>query len=154
MEFAQLNLTGTLPVHDSMGIVLDDGAFMPIRAHADDAGLDLRSPVSIEILPWKSVVIDTEVRVRIPQGFYGRLEPKSGLHIKHDIVCLGGTIDSGYTGTIRVKLYNFGEERYEVKAGDKIAQLVIIPYIAPHLELVASLGETDRGEAGFGSSGR
>lgn len=149
-----IKIEGLENLKDEMKIVLDDGAYMPIRAHADDAGLDLRSPDSVVIEPYKSAVIDTEVRVQIPKGYYGKLESKSGLHIKHDIVCCGGTIDSGYTGTIRVKLYNLGQEKYEIKAGDKIVQLIVIPCITPDLKLVPSLEDTDRGENGFGSSGR
>lgn len=152
-DFA-ISIGGVENTLKSMKIVMEDGAYMPIRAHADDAGLDLRSPDSMVVEPFKSVVIDTGIRVEIPRGYYGKLESKSGLHINHDIVCCGGTIDSGYTGTIRVKLYNMGGNKYEIKAGDKIVQLIIIPYIALDLNLVTSLEDTDRGENGFGSSGR
>lgn len=70
------------------------------------------------------------------------------------IVSCGGVIDEGYTGSIRVVLYNFGREPYMVRQGDKIAQLVIMPYLAPEMELVDELEETERGANGFGSSGR
>lgn len=143
-------------VYDSneMKVVLDDGAYMPLRAHEDDAGLDLRTPKDFTLFGKGSVTIDTGFHCAIPKGHYGRLESKSGLHINHDIVCIGGTIDSSYTGSIRVKLYNLGEKDYEFAAGDKLCQLVIIPCRTPRLILVQALDETERGDNGFGSSGK
>lgn len=135
-------------------IVLDDGAYMPIRAHKDDAGLDLRTPKDFTLFAHGSIVIDTGVHIGIEPGYYGRLESKSGLHIKNDIVCMGGTIDSGYTGSIRVKLYNLGEKDYEFCAGDKLTQLVIIPCATPRLVLANSLDDTERSDNGFGSTGK
>ena len=87
---------------------LDEGGFEPIRGHFEDAGMDLRTPEDVVIHPHSSAVIDTKVRCEIPTGFYGKLESKSGLHVKHDIVCLGGVIDASYRGTIVVKLYTMG----------------------------------------------
>ena len=136
-----------------MRIVVDEGAFTPVRAHADDAGLDLRTPYSFRILHGMSAVVDTGVHIEIPKGYYGKLESKSGLNVNHSIVSLGGVIDSGYTGSIKVKLYNFGED-YTFKEGDKIVQMILIPYIAPELEFVDKLDDTERGSDGFGSSGR
>ena len=136
-----------------MRIVVDEGAFAPVRAHADDAGLDLRTPHSFCILHGMSAVVDTGVHIEIPKGYYGKLESKSGLHVNHDIVCLGGVIDESYRGSIKVKLYNFGED-YTFKEGDKIVQMILIPYIAPELEFVDRLDDTERGSSGFGSSGR
>ena len=136
-----------------MRIVVDEGAFTPVRAHADDAGLDLRTPYSFCILHGMSAVVDTGVHIEIPKGYYGKLESKSGLHVNHDIVCLGGVIDESYRGSIKVKLYNFGED-YTFKEGDKIVQMILIPYIAPEWEFVDKLDDTERGSSGFGSSGR
>lgn len=136
-----------------MKIKLDPGAFMPERAHSADAGYDLRSPVTGRIYAGEAVVIDTGVHVQIPVGHVGMLKSKSGLNVKHDIVG-EGVIDSGYTGSIRVKLYNHGAESYMIECGDKISQLVILPIITPELELVTELEETDRGNKGFGSTGR
>ena len=138
-----------------MKIMLDDGAYAPVRAHEADAGLDLRSPIDFVIPKGGSYAVDTGFHISIPKGFYGKLESKSGLNCKHGVVSLGGTIDSGYTGSIVAKLYNFGdEEYYHVKAGDKIIQLIIMPCEYPILTLVTELEETDRGENGFGSSGK
>lgn len=137
-----------------MRIMLDKGAFMPVRAHLTDAGLDLRTPIDVTVPKGGSVNIDTGVHVELPKGYYGKLESKSGLNVKHGVVSLGGTIDEPYRGSIVAKLYNFGNEDYQFNAGDKVVQMVIQPYIAPDLQIVDSLDETDRGSDGFGSSGR
>ncbi len=101
----------------------------------------------------QAITIDTGVHVEIPRGHVGMLKSKSGLNVKHDIVG-EGVIDSGYTGSIRVKLYNHGSESYMIERGDKISQLVILPIITPELELADELEETERGANGFGSSGK
>lgn len=141
-----------------MRIKLDEGAIMPTRAHENDAGLDLYAMEDRFISPcgaeYDGTVFDTGVHIALEPGTYGKIESRSGLNMKHGIVSCGGVIDSGYTGSITVKLYNLGNEPYTVKKGDKIAQLVIMPYIAPELELVDELDETERGNNGFGSSGR
>ena len=136
-----------------MKVVLDNGAYMPERAYEADAGYDLRSPIKTRLYAGQAVVIDTGVHVQIPKGHVGMLKSKSGLNVKHDIVG-EGVIDSGYTGSIHVKLYNHGNESYVIEVGDKISQLVIIPILTPELELTDSLEATDRGNGGFGSSGR
>ena len=136
-----------------MEFMLDDGAYTPIRAHKEDAGLDLRSPVDVVVKSLDSVTIDTGVHVRIPMSWAGLLVSKSGLNVNHDITSTG-LIDAGYTGSIRVKLYNHGLEDYQVHKGDKVSQLVLFPVITPTLELVSSLGETERGDNGFGSTGK
>lgn len=136
-----------------MKIVLERNAFPPIRAHADDAGLDLRSPVDVIIKPHASVLIDTGVHVAIPAGCVGYLKSKSGLMCNHDITS-DGTVDVGYTGSIRVKLFNHGDCHYSIRRGDKISQLVIQQCEYPAIEFVNELPETDRGNGGFGSTGR
>lgn len=136
-----------------MRIKLDEGAYMPLRAHPTDAGLDLRAKDGGSIMPGSSGSIDTGVHIELPHGYYGKIESKSGLNIYNGVVSCGGVIDEPYRGSIVVKLYNFGVEPYVYMPGTKIAQLVICPYIAPELEVVNELSETDRGENGFGSSG-
>ena len=143
---------------------------MPTRAHPWDAGLDLYTPYDVSVpgnyvnvycngsvgagrFDIESAVIDTGVHVQIPEGYVGLIKSKSGLNVKHGLTG-EGVIDAHYTGSIKVKLYNHTDERYEFKAGDKIAQLVILPCVMPHLELVDKLEETDRGDGGFGSTGR
>lgn len=136
-----------------MRIKLDAGCYLPERAHDLDAGYDLRSPISIRVPAHGSAIIDTGVHMEIPQGYDGELISKSGLNVKHNITSTG-LIDAGYTGSIAVKLHNHGDTDYMVESGDKISQIVIRQNFTPELELVAFLGETERGDNGFGSSGR
>lgn len=136
-----------------MKIKLEKWAFMPERAHETDAGADLRSPRDVTVDGKSSVVIDTGVHIELPPNTVGMLKSKSGLNVKHGITS-EGVIDVGYTGSIRVKLYNHSDTPYEVKKGDKISQLVIMPILTPSFELVDELAETERGDGGFGSTGR
>lgn len=137
-----------------MRIKLDKGAYMPTRAFETDAGLDLYSPVEVDIPPRGSATIDTGIHVELPRNTTGFLKSRSGLNVKHGIQSGEGVIDVGYTGSIRVKLYNHSGRWYTVNKGDKISQLVIMPILTPDLELVDELDETERGNNGFGSSGR
>lgn len=136
-----------------MKVVLDPGAYMPEYAHETDAGADLRSPVNAVVHPHSSTTIDTGVHVEIPAGMVGMLKSKSGLNVHFNIVG-EGVIDAGYTGSIRVKLYNHGFDAFRVHRGDKISQLVIMPVHHAAFEQVDSLEETERGNGGFGSTGR
>ena len=136
-----------------MKVMLDEGAKMPTRAHTYDAGLDLYAMEDGYIRANQSHTFDTGVHVKIPEGCVGFIKSKSGLMVNHGITT-DGTIDCGYTGSIRVCLFNHGGSKYEVKAGDKIAQLVIVPCVLLPLEQVDSLGKTARGDGGFGSTGR
>lgn len=139
-------------------VKLDPGAYMPNRAHTTDAGLDLYSPENADIYPkWfgyveNSVCIDTGVHVAIPEGYVGFLKSKSGLNVKHGLTG-EGVIDSGYTGSIKVKLYNNSNHIVRIQKGQKITQLVILPIITPELEQVDDLEDTERGDGGFGSTG-
>lgn len=136
-----------------MRIKLDENAFMPVRAHKTDAGLDLMSPIDVRVPANGSVCISTGVHIELPENTVGMVKSKSGLNVKHCITS-EGVIDVGYTGAIVVKLYNHGNMDYRVHRGDKISQLVIMPIITPDLELVDELEETERGANGFGSTGR
>ena len=133
-------------------MMLDDGAIIPTRAHKDDAGLDLYATKDAVIFRDGSETFDTGVHIAIPQGYVGFLKSKSGLNVKSGIQS-SGVIDSGYTGSICVKLYNHSHEMVRIKRGQKISQLVILPIITPELELVEDLEDTERGDGGFGSSG-
>lgn len=136
-----------------MEIMLDNGAYTPSRGHKTDAGLDLRTPEAVTVPAYGSVAVDTGVHVALPHGCAGLLVSKSGLNVKHDITSTG-LIDEGYTGSIVVKLYNHDGEDYAFKAGDKITQLVVIPVIRESLEQVSAFKPTERGDDGFGSTGR
>ena len=137
-----------------MRIVLDKGATMPTKAHHTDAGYDLYAR-DTQIVPAKeSATFDTGVHIELLPGTVGMIKSKSGLNVKHGITS-EGVIDVGYTGSIVVKLYNHSGYDYKVNAGDKITQLVIMPlaYVG-ELDVVDHLEETDRGNDGFGSSGK
>ena len=136
-----------------MKIKLDEKAIMPTRAHETDAGLDLYAPESVTIEPKKAICVDTGVHIELPINTVGMIKSKSGLNVKHGITS-EGVIDVGYTGSMVVKLYNHSDKPYTVNKGDKISQLVILPILAPELELVDELTETERGDGGFGSTGR
>lgn len=137
-----------------MKIMLDKGAHMPSRAHDTDAGLDLRTPIKVTVPAHGSAVIDTGVHVQLPPNTVGMLKSKSGLNVKHGITS-EGVIDAGYTGAIKVKIYSHGDDDYAFEAGDKITQLVILPlaYVG-ELEQVSELDDSERGDGGFGSTGR
>ena len=137
----------------SMKIKVDEWAKMPSRAYADDAGLDLRSPKTVIIPARRSEIIDTGVHVEIPRSCAGILMSKSGLNVIYGITSTG-VIDVGYTGSIKVKLYNNSDSDYLVREGDKISQLLIIPVVIPEIEVVGELKKTLRGDNGFGSSGK
>lgn len=150
-----------------MKIKLDQGAYLPTRAHPDDAGLDLYTPIDVKVpgstaLSWVAnlapvdigcAIIDTGVHVAIPKGYVGYIKSKSGLNVKHGLTA-EGVIDAGYVGSIVTKIYNHTSKDYVFKAGEKIAQLVILPIVTPDLELADELEDTDRGSNGFGSTGR
>ena len=152
-----------------MKIMLDKGVgIMPTRSHPYDGGLDLYAPKTTSVHGSKytapiynhgygmvgigQCVIDTGVHVEIPEGYVGLIKIRSSL--MGNGLLTDGTIDSHYTGSIKVKLFNTLPKDYKINAGDKIAQLVIVPCLLPDLELVDQLEETDRGDGGFGSTGR
>ncbi len=136
-----------------MKIMLDNGAKMPTKAHRADAGFDLYSRETVIVPAKESATFDTGVHMQIPEGFVGFLKSKSGLNVKHGITS-EGVIDSGYTGSIVVKLYNRSGKDYKVQIGDKISQIVLLPILITDLELVKDFENSERGNNGFGSSGR
>lgn len=134
-----------------MRITLDHGAYMPTRAHKTDAGLDLYAMHRAVIPPCGHVTIETGVHAEIPRNHVGLLTSKSGLMSKG--ITSRGTIDCGYTGSIKAVLFNHSHKCIEIEAGQKITQMVILPIITPELEVVESLDETERSDGGFGSTG-
>lgn len=135
-----------------MKIMLDENAILPTRSHSTDAGLDLYARET-QIVPARgSTVFDTGVHIALPPNMAGVLVSRSGLNFKHGITS-EGLIDTGYTGSIGVKLYNNSDNYYTVHKGDKISQLIIVPILTPTLEVVDRLEETERGNNGFGSTG-
>lgn len=137
-----------------LNVKLDAGAFVPERAHRLDAGWDLRTRESVTVSARKWAEIDTGVHVSIPEGYVGFLKSKSGLNVKHDIQS-EGVIDSGYDGSVVVKLYNHGDDDYKFEQGDKITQLVILPIAdIDGINIVQDISGHERGADGFGSTGR
>lgn len=136
-----------------MKVKLESWAYMPERAHKTDAGADLRTPRDVFVHARGSVMIDTGVHIELPPNTVGMLKSKSGLNVNHGITS-EGVIDVGYTGSIAVKLFNHSDRGYQFKAGDKISQLVVMPILTPSFELVDELENTERGDGGFGSTGR
>lgn len=136
-----------------MKVYLDEGAFLPNRAHTTDAGLDLCTPKDFTIHGRGSYTIDTGVHIELPPGTYGKIESKSGLNVNHGIVSCGGVIDEGYTGSIAVKLYKLSRGPYTFKRGEKIAQLIIQPCLYESVEIGEINLDTERGDDGFGSTG-
>lgn len=134
-------------------VMLDQDAIMPTLAHEWDAGFDLYSREDAVIYQNGSGRFNTGVHIKLPKNYCGLLVSKSGLDHKENIQSTG-LIDPGYAGTIWVKLYNHGPKAVQIKKGQKISQLVILPFVSPKLVLGDSLEDTERGANGFGSSGK
>lgn len=146
--------------------MLECGACMPTKAHKENEGYDIYAMYDFVVPPTEgwgignrmeigvgSITHDTGVHIQIPKGYAGFIKSKSGLNVKYGLTG-EGVIYSGYTGSIRVKLYNHTSKAYKFKKGDKISQLVILPIASSELILADSLEPTDRGNGGFGSTGR
>ena len=136
--------------------LLHPDAIAPARMRSGDAGYDLRSTERVSIPPAGRRLVGTGIAVALPEGVAGLVTPRSGLALEHGIGLLNapGLIDPGYRGEIGVILQNVSERRYMVEVGDRIAQLLLVPYWAPDLAVVTELPATERGSDGFGSSGR
>lgn len=136
-----------------MNVALDKDAIMPVRAHELDAGLDLFTPVPVVVPAHGYEFVDTGVHVELPHGTCGHVCSKSGLNRKFGVTA-DGTVDEGYTGSIGVTLHNDGSSNVYFHIGDKIAQLVIQDIRRPMPVLVSEVSGGDRGDDGFGSTGR
>ncbi|HVU49876.1 MAG TPA: dUTP diphosphatase [Polyangia bacterium] len=134
------------------------GALAPKYMSAGAAGLDLASAADepITLAPGGRVAVPTGLAFEIPHGFEGQVRPRSGLARKHGVTLTNapGTIDSDYRGEVQVLLVNLGDAPHVVQPGDRIAQLVIAPVVLAELEEVDALGDTARGDGGFGHTGR
>jgi len=131
-------------------------AVLPAYAHPSDAGMDVRSVETLVLAPGKRALVHTGLVINLPPMYEAQVRPRSGLALKQGITVLNtpGTIDSGYRGEIGVILINLGEQDFEIKVGDKIAQLVIAPVTQPEVVETEVIDETDRGTGGFGSTGK
>jgi dUTP pyrophosphatase len=136
---------------------LDPAAVLPRRAHPGDAGLDLCAAEAAELAPGARTRVRTGIAIELPPGHAGLVLPRSGLAARHGIALVNapGLIDSGYRGEIRVLILNTDRtEPFEIEPGDRIAQLLIVPFVDAEPVEATELAVTARGEGGFGSSGR
>ena len=139
---------GTLPVKR-----VSEEAILPTRAHPDDAGLDLYALEDALIAPQAGRLVRTGIAAELPQGHVGMIADRSSM-AKKGLKTAGGIIDAGYRGEIQVVLWNLSREEALVKKGERLAQMLILPIATPAVLEVKELGQTSRGEGGFGSTGR
>lgn len=143
----------TIDVHFTR---VDSGATIPSYAHGpeEDAGMDLRSSQDMVVEPYSTKIVPTGIAIALPSGYEAQIRSRSGLASKGIIVANSpGTIDPGYRGEIKVILKNTTSEPFTIAHKDRIAQMVIAPYVGINLVRVASLENSARGEGGFGSTG-
>ena len=130
-------------------------AILPTRATAGSVGLDLSAVEGVTIPPHSYAPVSVGIQVKIPAGHYGRIAPRSGLACKHGVGVLAGVVDPDFRGIVKVVLINHDpSDMFEVKIGDRIAQLILERCSVCEPLLVDTLDATDRGDGGFGSSGR
>lgn len=138
---------------ETIKVRLDEGAYLPDRAHDTDAGADIRIPQRLVVPAHGSATVRTGVHVQLPHGTVGMLKSKSGLNVRCGVLT-EGVIDEGYDGEIVVKVYNHGDEGVLFEPGDKVTQLVVMPVLYPTYQQVDSITGGERGSDGFGSTGR
>jgi dUTP pyrophosphatase len=129
-------------------------AIIPARGSDGAAGYDISSIVDIVVPALDHRAVATGLAIRVPEGTYGRVAPRSGLAYKHGIDVLAGVIDEDYRGEVKVILYNTSDRDYIVRKGDRIAQLILEKIVTPDVAIVLELEDTERGVGGFGSTGR
>ncbi|KAF8866519.1 putative Deoxyuridine 5'-triphosphate nucleotidohydrolase [Acephala macrosclerotiorum] len=132
---------------------LSDKARLPTRGSAFAAGYDIYASKDTVVPARGKVLVDTDLSIAVPDGTYGRIAPRSGLASKHMIDTGAGVIDADYRGQVKVLLFNHGEKDFEVKEGDRVAQLVLERIYTPEVMEVQELEESVRGAGGFGSTG-
>ena len=135
---------------------LNSAAILPTYAHPGDAGLDLFSVETTEILPGETQLVKTGIAIALPPNTEAQIRPRSGLALKHSVTVLNspGTIDAGYRGEIGIILINHGKQTFQIVPGLKIAQMVICSIIQANIVIVDKLNSTSRGDGGFGSTGK
>ena len=146
-----------VPIVDELQVkLLRPDARPPERTRPGDAGYDLRCVEPFALAPGERRLVPTGVAIALPTGVAGLVVPRSGLAIEHGISVVNGPglVDPNYRGELRVILVNLGAERFEAAAGDRIAQLLLVPFVTSDLQLVDELPASERGANGFGSSGR
>lgn len=129
------------------------GGVVPVRKHDNDAGLDLALPEDLIIAPRSRAFVNTRVAVQLPKSTTGIIKSRSSLN-KAGIQCEGGVIDEGYRGSIGLIIYNHNDYPFKFRKGDRVAQLLVMPVLYTEVVEVSDLTETERGDGGFGSTGR
>ncbi len=129
-------------------------AVLPDYQHPGDAGLDLRAVKAVRIEPGRRTLVATGLSFALPPGVVGIIKDRSGLSLKAGLHVMAGVIDSGYRGEVKVLLINLGEAAYQVKKGERVAQLILLPCLTAVIEQVRELPPTTRNEQGFGSTGK
>jgi dUTP pyrophosphatase len=133
---------------------LDDDGFIPKRGTEQSAGLDLFSPIDLSLPPNQRILVKLNISIELPNGTFGHILPRSSLSLKNGIHVGAGVIDSDYRGNVGVLLFNLSDEVFNINRGDRIAQLVIKRYELLEPEEVYESSSTERGDGGFGSTGR
>ena len=133
---------------------LIEDAIIPKYATKDDAGMDLFSIENVELEPMQRAQIGTGIAMEIPEGHVGLIWDKSGLSHRFGIKTLGGVVDSGYRGEIKIGVINLGREKYIFEKGHKVAQMIIQKKETPEIVEATELNNSERGEGGFGSTGK
>jgi dUTP pyrophosphatase len=134
-------------------VKISEHAVLPSRGSNSSAALDIHSCEEVIIPARKFATIKTGLKLAIPEGYYGRVAPRSGLAAKFGIDTLAGVVDSDYRGELGCVLMNNGDQDFKIEIGDRIAQLIIEKIITPEAVWVDQLPDTERGEGGFGSTG-
>jgi len=133
---------------------IHEDAVVPLRATEFSAGYDLTSVMDVYVPERGRVAVPTGISIRTPPDTYGRIAPRSGLALRHGIDVLAGVIDHDYSGEIIVILYNTSDTDHFIKKGDRIAQLILEKIATPEVAVVLELSYTERGDGGFGSTGK
>jgi len=135
-----------------------EGIDLPFYASTHAAGADIRAAITDDVViePGKTALIPTGFAMALPENFEAQIRPRSGLALKHGITVLNspGTIDADYRGEVGVILINHGSDNFLIQRGDRIAQMIVAPFVQAEFEEVHELSDTQRGAGGFGSSGK
>lgn len=134
--------------------LLTENAHVPERCSTQAAGYDLFSAYDYLIEPYGKELIKTDIAVKIPEGYYGRIAPRSSLSWKFHTDVGAGVVDCDYRGNVGVVLFNHSAQQLEIKKHDRVAQLILEAIITPEIIVVDNLDDTERGSGGFGSTGR
>ena len=133
--------------------ISSDDVKKPKKAYVNSAGYDLNADESLDLFPRSRAIVRTGLKMSIPKGYYGEICPRSGLALRNGIVAFNGTIDSGYLGLVYVLLFNFSDDKFSVKKGNRIAQVIFKKCESVSFSFEDFVFDTERGIKAFGSSG-